>query len=54
MKLATTVALFLASAQAFTSPRAVGVRRSTSLNVADDAKVILITGSSQGKDEEDR
>ena len=50
MKLAAILALLLSTTQAFTAPRAFSARRpSTSLNVADDAKVVLITGSSQGK-----
>lgn len=53
MKLLSTLAFFsacLTSASAFTSPIRFGaVRRSSPLNmVADDAKVVLVTGSSRG------
>jgi len=52
MKLAALALLFATSTNAFmgTKLNTFGMRRSTSLNmVAEDAKVVLITGSSQGK-----
>lgn len=44
-----SIALLAASAQGFTQPVGFGMTRSSSLNmVADDAKVVLVTGSSRG------